>query len=93
MCVCVFVRVCEREREREHMPYQRMALKVDVLYNRKIKYIVCGRVRASFSPEIVQGVAVKGLKLHNDGEKKRRRKKGVKVKPTHLYSLRVCQHK
>ena len=50
---------------------KRVALKIFMLQDRKIKYLcyrtgrytVCGRIRASFSPEILQAGAVKGLTL------------------------------
>ena len=35
------------------------------------KYTVCRRVRASFSPEILQAVAVKGLIVRGGGSQKR----------------------
>ena len=44
------------------------------------KYTVCRRVRASFSPEILQAGTVKGLITERSPEKKRRRTKRSKEK-------------
>ena len=54
-CLLFFARACERIESSR------------VILDRAGKYTVCRRIRASFSPEIVQSGAVKGLMEERGG--------------------------